>query len=170
VLPKKGSERHYRRCLDKPTPRGCSPGSCRRKLKHRNSPDPHGRAVSRALGADRPASLLEVQKRSYTDRPASYVRNISISVCGHGQRDGLPIWTRTAQTAASDEDIALATFEGFAAAGQDAADRLSATVTARDAVTGAVLAMFEPAEAPRAWLQEPEEPGPLSTSAAMMTA
>ena len=43
-------------------------------------------------------------------------------------------------------------------------------VTARDAVTGAVLAMFEPAEAPRAWLQEPEEPGPLSTSAAMMAA
>jgi hypothetical protein len=44
-----------------------------------------------------------------------------------------------------DEDIALATFEGFAAAGQDAADRLGATVTARDAVTDEVLATFVPA-------------------------
>jgi hypothetical protein len=37
------------------------------------------------------------------------------------------------------------TFEGFAAAGQDAADRLGLTVTARDAVTDEVLAEFVPA-------------------------
>jgi hypothetical protein len=44
----------------------------------------------------------------------------------------------------SDEDIALASLEGFAAAGQDAADRLGVIVTARDAVTDEVLARFEP--------------------------
>jgi hypothetical protein len=40
-----------------------------------------------------------------------------------------------------DEDITLASFEDFAVAGQDAADRLGVVVTARDAV----LATFEPA-------------------------
>ena len=38
----------------------------------------------------------------------------------------------------ADDDVGPASFEGLAAAGQDAADRLGETVTARDAVTDEV--------------------------------
>jgi hypothetical protein len=47
---------------------------------------------------------------------------------------------------ADDDDVGLASMETLVAAGQDAADRLGQTVTARDAVTDEVLAAFEPRE------------------------
>ena len=48
--------------------------------------------------------------------------------------------------ATADDDVGLASMETLAAAGQDAADSLGETVTARDAVTDEVLALFEPME------------------------
>ena len=48
--------------------------------------------------------------------------------------------------ATADDDVGLTTFEGLTLAGQDAADRLGLTVTARDAVTDDVLASFEPGD------------------------
>ena len=49
-----------------------------------------------------------------------------------------------AMLASADDDVALTTFEGLAAAGQEAAARLGVPVTARDALTDEMVATFEP--------------------------
>jgi hypothetical protein len=46
--------------------------------------------------------------------------------------------------ASCDEDLGLSSFEGFAVAGQDAADLLGVTITVRDPVTDEVVGSFEP--------------------------
>ena len=48
--------------------------------------------------------------------------------------------------ATADDDVGVVSFEAMTAAGQDAADSLEVTVMARDAVTDAVLAVFDPRE------------------------